>query len=139
MTPNTELFRRVHESIEKHPFRFVMNTWSDTGAVPGGDVYDWRTGEYTVAGEGECGTTYCVAGWALYHHDPAANIADTAREIVGGDVCGEAGAELLGLDGRRARKLFTTDEETADWIVRLFAAGSNDAAFAAIDDIDEGF
>lgn len=124
---NTELFKKIHDQITSEPDGFDMNTWEGPGAA--------------------CGTTRCVAGWAIYFatgsplygysgagaHPKVVELArDLGVKVYPGDSVnfedfGDLGAKLLGLEGFD-RDLFYASEEVAARFVQLAAAGDEDAA-----------
>lgn len=109
---NTELFRKINDIIQPRPGKLFMGNWEE--------------------GTG-CGTTRCVAGWAIYLETGAPlydlhsgelspetralaerlNVADDI-EIIGG--------ALLGLDVDQ-RQLFYVDNDEALMAVAEAAAG----------------
>ncbi len=119
---NTELFRRVHEVISVHPERLDMGSWE--GYTP-------------------CGTTRCVAGWAVYltigtelfdaegrdHVRMEELSLELGVPLLGqeGDIArvhlGRVGAKLLGLSPEEATALFHSNEEVASDFVALAAQG----------------
>lgn len=129
---NTELFKKIYETI-------APDGMVDEGAF---DMDTWE-GEP----EASCGTTRCVAGWAihfasggsrLYSEDlsspqPVVDLADwhdvlSASGVVDFD---RLGAALLGLD-RDEKSLFYVDEERALQFVRLAAQGDRTGARAVL-------
>lgn len=100
MPVNQELFKKIYEQITRYPETHYQGTWTECEAdtVP------------EIPGFEGCGTTRCVAGWALYFHNPGQSIYLTAREI--DPACTTdpqtAAAELLGLDPNESDELFLT-------------------------------
>lgn len=78
---NVPLLRQVQAMIRKYPQNLDMNEWSD-GLI----VADKHTAP-------DCGTTACIAGWALALRDGSfsqsllglVSVADQAMEILGCD------------------------------------------------------
>lgn len=124
---NTELFRKINEVIAP-------------AGVIAWDVFNMGTWEGVNA---SCGTTRCVAGWAIHlttgqplfadefkMHSSVTDLADRvgARRYAEGMVDFEdLAAGLLGL-GIYERSLFYADEETASEFVALAAEGREDEA-----------
>jgi hypothetical protein len=91
----TELLLTVADKIEFEPERFSMSSWNSRNFIDS---------PLELAGqEPECGTTCCVAGWA---------VALTPREEVPNAGWSYTGAQLLGLNYELASLLFmeTTKE-----------------------------
>lgn len=96
---NTELFNQIADLIEGSPDLYDQNDWTNQT-------------------EG-CGTTHCIAGWALTltnNNHNAESMADwpayyetplEERPVHG--AIGVAAAQALGLDPREADNLFHTD------------------------------
>jgi len=59
--PNTDLFRKIHDQITTHPESHDQGDW-----------------------ESPCGTTRCVAGWALHLTEPHLPVEVTARLLCRG-------------------------------------------------------
>lgn len=108
---NRELFEKIHVQATDHPETFDRNSW-----------------------ESSCGTTRCLAGWAIHFTHPELDLETAVRKILqgrgepvppasGGDYV-VAGAEVLGLTLARARELFlhTREGELLD-IIAQYAAG----------------
>lgn len=118
MPVNKDLFKKIYEQITRYPETHNQGSWSDhpQDAPPGVD-------------HGSCGTTRCVAGWALHFHAPSRSIFETAREIEPdghGEPFGPAAA-LLGLDRDAAEGLFLhSSNADAIRLVREYA-GIEDA------------
>jgi hypothetical protein len=128
MNLNREAFQKVHEVISAQPDRLVMSSWEDDEAPE------------------SCGTTRCVAGWAIHfavggaplfdnEGGPSDEVESLAREhgLDPDDYCTSTlfewlGANLLGLPIREARTVFYLSSDTAGELVRLAAAG-DDAGF----------
>ena len=126
---NTELFRKINEVIAP-------------AGVIAWDLFNMGAWEGVNA---SCGTTRCVAGWAIHfeigggplYKDDGLSLADSvydladrigARRYAEGMVDFEdLAAILLGL-GIYERSLFYADEETAAEFVALAAEGREDEA-----------
>lgn len=96
----------VADLLEAHPSQWDQNEWFDNPTISVGGV----TG---VAGIGHhCGTTACVAGWA---------IALTPKSQVKSSDFVEAGAASLGIEGDLADRLFvgTFNSEKAEILCAL--------------------
>lgn len=129
---NTELFKKIDDIISADPGKLWMPTWES------------RTLGY-------CGTTRCVAGWAVY--------LTTGEPLYDGDDVSPAtkdllqtygsphipdftkiGAALLGLNLQDASRLFlSVSGETAAKFVHLAAVGCDDEALALLHPVDDGF
>lgn len=124
------MFRKINEVISPAPGviawdLFNMSTWED-------DSYG-------------CGTTRCVAGWAIHFATDGAPlyveggpghseaVIDLARRIdarrINEDTVDleDLGGRLLGLEGTD-RNLFYVDDDTAAEFVRLASEGKEDEA-----------
>jgi hypothetical protein len=127
MNLNREAFQKIHEVISVQPERLVMSTWEDDEAPE------------------SCGTTRCVAGWAVHFAvggaplfadgEPSDKVRSLARDhgIHPGDYDTSTlfevlGANLLGLSIREGRMLFYLSSNTAGELVRRAAEG-DDAGF----------
>jgi hypothetical protein len=116
--PNTQLFQKIDERLDEDEMLLEMSTWEDTGPV--------------------CGTTRCVAGWAIHEvtgqplyiggqRNPA--IAELAESLGVDDDFEAIGAKLLDLGKGTAAILFFSPNDRARDVVKLFAQGRNDDAF----------
>lgn len=133
---NTELFQKIHEVISPRPDLLRMHDWE------------------SIDGSGECGTTRCIAGWAvhlttgepLFHLVPDGDGLEMEHPSVLAlsDRLGLGpldrrnfemiGARLLGLDTDTARVVFyDADDDRAREFVRLAAAGEDDAALGLLE------
>lgn len=115
MTINTELFQKIYDQISQHP-----------------ETHDQATFEYRDI---SCGTTRCVAGWAVAIAHGIESIYTGAaryggRETVHGYLSSTANeaAALLGLDDAQACHLFymTTDAQAVE-ACHLFATKGDEA------------
>lgn len=99
MTINTELFQKVYDQITKHP----------------------ETHDQSIF-EGGCGTTRCVAGWAVVIHHGIDSIYQLHYR--GGSFIAREAAELLGLSEEEADHLFykTVNYEAVE-LCRQYASG----------------
>lgn len=122
---NRELFQKIHDQITQNPETHDQNSW-----------------------ESFCGTTRCVAGWAVHFSngegrlwgaafgDVTSETGSLIREVlglqrpdyVGGQHVEPSARKLLGLTQRQAGGLFygASDEEAVH-LVALGAAGDNEA------------
>lgn len=122
-TYNRELFQKIHDIIDAKPDALAMDSWEDQDA--------------------DCGTTRCVAGWAVslttqtdltagWRFHPA--VLALAEEH--GILCeiyvpySALARKLLGLDAVEAGCLFYADELLAAEVVRLVAEGQFEQASA---------
>lgn len=122
-------FREVLDQIEADPQAFNMYSWSSY-VDEGDQFYNPASGEWEPVTE--CGTTYCIAGWAIHlaarklglppSLDPWEE-ADAVRSATGVTLetyYSETAARLLGLDEMEAGDLFHGDpEETLPLLRRL--------------------
>lgn len=71
---NIEMFKRIRDQIKRDPKSFDMSSWefdltseiSEEGGDFAIEYYDPETNDYQPTMASECGTTRCVAGWAVY-------------------------------------------------------------------------
>lgn len=114
---NVELLKRINDVVKLDPESFDMNAW-----------------------EGYCGTTRCVAGWAVYltTGEPlyrgggwADSLCDLAVELglPEGDMQSVA-RELLWLTFIESEKLFYTDSDKASHFLHLVGEGRIEEARA---------
>jgi hypothetical protein len=123
--PNTELFRKVRDVIAQHPDQFDMNVWED------------RYGQ-TLSSDEACGTTRCVAGWAIHltTGEPLFDIVDGTHPSVTelserlgvSEDFGELAAELLEITEEEGNILFHCDRSVARQVVEAFAEGRDEEA-----------
>lgn len=121
-TYNRELFQKIHDIIDAKPDVLAMDSWENRGA--------------------DCGTTRCVAGWAISlttqteladgyrFHSAVLALAEEYGIPIPGMPYPALARRLLGLSADEAGCLFYTDEETAAEIVRLMADGQFEEASA---------
>ncbi len=137
---NTELFKKIHKQITEHPEAHDQGSWE--GKRPA------------------CGTTRCVAGWALHFATDGAEVfhrneysvvdafspevealAERLGVRMGSLHPGQIARPLLGLTGQEAAGLFYADDEQALTLVTLAATGRgiefNDMATRLADPEDE--
>ncbi|MFF8831322.1 hypothetical protein [Streptomyces sp. NPDC015131] len=121
MTPeiNRELFQKIHDQITMHPQTHDQGGWDS-----GPDI---------------CGTTRCVAGWAMHFLNPNQRTDTTARELalaagvfeddnlITTSVAYEVGgAKALGLTDSEAGDLFYSADNRARRMVELYALKGRD-------------
>lgn len=123
---NTAMFRKIHDQISNHPEGFNMLSW---------ESYDG------------CGTTRCVAGWAIYLRAEELGygmtddyLSDVVTQLCQNGVVSDtefevAGAEILGIDPDGDTALFHCDNNEAADIVKAFAEGRDNDAFGLIDGV----
>lgn len=123
-TYNRELFRKIHLVIDVTPDALAMDSWENR--------------------EADCGTTRCVAGWAVslttqtdltdgFRFNPAVLALAEEHGISLPDVglpYPALARKLLGLSRDEAGYLFYTDNETAAEVVKLMAEGQFEQASA---------
>jgi hypothetical protein len=133
---NTELFRKIHEIISADPMKLEMSNWERRPI----DAY--RDPDTTLE-QDLCGTTRCVAGWAValttgtplfvgfsgVRH-PAVKELFRAHGLTFDDDFVDLGAELLGLDKTDAYRLFFSSDLRAATVVGLFAEGQDEEALS---------
>ena len=126
MNLNREAFQKIHQVISVQPKRLVMSSWEDED-------------EFS-----ECGTTRCVAGWAVHFAVGGAPIfnvdgggpSDVVKELARNhgldfddfstaSLFEQLGANLLGLSTREARTVFYLPNDVARALVRLAARGDD--------------
>lgn len=120
---NIELFRKIDEVIQALPGQHYQGTWETMTA---------------------CGTTRCIAGWAValttnaplfdVYGNPTRETSQISREfgLSDGFNIGAIGRRLLDLTPQQAGRLFFTDDETARDAVRCFAAGDEAGGLAVL-------
>ena len=123
---NTELFRKIDAIIKLTPEKMEMCSWASNE-------------------ERSCGTTRCVAGWAVHlttgqplfdddnEHPSVRELADSlgvppAFEVLGG--------ELLDLSPEVAARLFYVSNEDAAKFVSLAARGLDEGAEEFLDGVE---
>jgi hypothetical protein len=111
---NIELFRKIDEVIQALPEQHYQGTWETTTT---------------------CGTTRCIAGWAVAlttnaplfdrYGNPTRETLQIAREsgLSDGFNIGAIGRRLLDLTPQQAGRLFFTDDDTARKTVHAIATG----------------
>jgi len=70
---STELFKKIRDQIERAPETFYMGTWGTDFSLLAAEeedyyheYYDPNDGGWSEIPASECGTTRCVAGWAVH-------------------------------------------------------------------------
>lgn len=123
--PNKSLFREIENAIMKDEDSLDMSTWGT---------------------KTECGTTLCVAGWAVVLSCPPENLVWTrfqdrdgtpsetqldgvyipdAYGVLMHKSIGNAAKTLLGLDSEEGSELFTVSNENAIAKVKAYANGED--------------
>ena len=94
---NVELLRKVQKHILEEPKRFDMSTFAE-----------WVMGSKYAP---TCGTTACIAGWAVFLGKNVTLSAETVR-MTWTNALGfeDAARELLGINRLQAEKLFYSFE-----------------------------
>lgn len=124
---NREAFKKIHDIISVEPEKLNMNSWENT----------------------YCGTTRCVAGWAIYNEINAPIWGDEGRTKKFDALAArlfpdddplfvhivQVAAKLLDLDAAYANVLFYQDENFAAEFVALAAQGKFDEAKAMIEEV----
>lgn len=127
---NVKLFKRIYDRITAEPRSLDMNTWEDH--------------------DSSCGTTRCVAGWAIFDetgehlfnpddtlHVSVIRLADELDidiDRIPSDVIEDVATSLLGLDEDTAHELFHCRGYMACGAVELFANGREAEALALLAD-----
>lgn len=128
---NLDLFKEIYEQI-KDPAKLDMGSWEGTSV---------------------CGTTRCVAGWAVHlttgepiRGDGATlsytwhpSVEELGRSLLGGANYSlvRIGGALLGLDHDQASALFYSENEEALAVVKAFAEEKFLLAEGLLDDMIE--
>lgn len=139
MVVNVELLTKVRDKIASEPDTLDMDHWVNVATEGLSDENDYFLG----ADDLPCGTTACIAGWAILFsgdrvHVPAPMTArrfydamtvvppDTrnARDAYGS--ISDRAAELLGLRDDVASWLFVIDDEDVVWALDHLIAGHGD-------------
>ena len=63
MSANTELAGKILQSIADHPEEHKQASWIATDIIQAEGDFEFSLAEF----ENDCGTTACIAGWALLH------------------------------------------------------------------------
>lgn len=129
MSFNTPLFKKIREIISVKPELFDMASFEN-------------------GGNSECGTTRCIAGWAIHLetgeplYDDEGDFTAPVHELA--DRLGvradpeDLGRELLGLSRSEAARLFYIDDEAGTRFVELAAQGREAEALEVLDEDDKG-
>jgi hypothetical protein len=106
--PNQELFKKIHDQIEEYPETHNQSSWG-------------------------CGTTKCVAGWAVHFRAvelgmpatgtlyDALDLVDPHRHYGALTNIDRTAAHLLEVDDEQADALFWSGDATAATLVARFA------------------
>lgn len=140
MALNRELFKKIHDVISVEPDKFRMSDWEDSR-----HILDFE-GVTPV-----CGTTRCIAGWAINlttdapiylngEHSPEtiALAREKGARVTEDDDCEsvdleELGGILLGLDNSQ-RGIFYSGDQTAARFVAAVAQGDETFALEILRD-----
>lgn len=136
---NREMFKRILEQIEHNPKSFRMAEWEETFEEDDRyeiSVYFPEKGESELLSSSECGTTRCVAGWAVFFDAIDKGVDVNKRSLyrisaeangVDGDIdyldYEALGAKILDIDHDVAIRLFYSDNKTAYNVVKEYAEG----------------
>ncbi len=117
-------FQEILNAIQLNPYNFDMSSWFNAN-------YNWTNGTVNAPAlmpdaDPECGTTLCIAGWAvhqagyvMYADGISCKIPD-AWEIKNIELVAR---DYLGLEGAEADWLFTRGNSTAIEYLTLLAKG----------------
>lgn len=118
---NIRLFQKIHAQIESFPESHNQGSW-------------------------ECGTSRCVAGWAVHLTTGQPVYATIGLHPATRELAGELGVRtgsipavarrLLGVTADEAGRLFYADDEQAAEAVRLAATGQADAFARYVQTLD---
>lgn len=127
---NTELFKKVHKSITlEEGLKFNMGSWES----------------FTPEGQepSECGTTRCVAGWAVYEtigvplFNGKGSWSDEYLNLemhYGAHSIVNVACKLLDIDLEVGNQLFYADEDVAEQFVKFAAEGDEEMAMYVLND-----
>lgn len=131
--PRIDRFKEIYKVLKKDVAQLEMGHWEYSGADQFTDEFrNPVTGQYEYRG---CGTTRCVAGWALHHVNPTKPFDDVEDDLYEQwgmadlDLDGESytvaiGASILGLEYEDAHTLFiNSGNAKALRFVKLMAKG----------------
>lgn len=130
LKPNAELAYAAMDAALLNRRHFDMDSWCDGAAVV--DLASLTA----PAKRGSCGTTACLAGWAVvlsgYRVNArAAVIAADSGEIVAADIQSFA-AELLGITYAQSEDLFFVDnDEIEDEVAAMFGPRPNPKVYGS--------
>lgn len=118
-----ELAQKILDQVGREPHTLYMGAWEDR---VDDEAYDWKTDEYVEF----CGTTRCVAGWAVHFSaKPGESVRAAVNRIARTELIRwdyeEVGAHLLGLDQATAKRLFfELDEQDAVEFLENLVSGA---------------
>lgn len=128
---NQDLFGRIDKIIQSEPESFEMGCWE-------------RPSIQFVSLDGEtvaCGTTRCVAGWAIHltHEDKFGATGKPLSKMtndLGGhpEAYARVGAEVLGLTKMEADELFYGSNYGSKNVLHAYATGGRKAGLEAMDE-----
>jgi hypothetical protein len=134
---NRKMFYLIAEAIEEKPEMHEQNSWFDWNYIDGAKT------EFVAGREVSCGTTQCIAGWAIAldgqlngfgSHNVIMN-DDTTAQIGDNEFFIDRGKEILGLSLDDAYKLFmTTTTKEYDWPNVLRDIGDGKSVSQALED-----
>lgn len=111
------LAQKILDQVDRQPETLYMGTWETVDLE---HLYNWKTGERVE----ECGTTRCIAGWAVHfascpQEDVFHAMSRVAQELGLERTFEAVAGRLLGLDQFDASRLFfEADEEEAVHFLR---------------------
>jgi hypothetical protein len=100
---NQPLFQKILDQITMHPETHNQDFWENASS--------------------DCGTTRCIAGWALHFHNPQQHVWLTVKDLMCSPYhIDEAAQSLLGLTEEESIELFhDADDEQAVELVKTYA------------------
>ena len=130
MARNIELLTKVRDLVIKTPDRLEMGSWGTVAE----DLVEFDDGHKAKV---SCGTTACVAGWAVQLHGYKFIVDAENRELDGAYFvtdCVAGNGRVMDID-EKARKLLGLTPEEADF---LFLDVGNDEVVDVLNDFIAG-
>jgi hypothetical protein len=89
MSINKELIGKILQSIQNHPREHRQTSWFGWSHLNSGDQKDIEDFEK------DCGTTACIAGWALLHEGYKFEKSEISASIIVTSPSGEVSSDVL--------------------------------------------